>query len=45
MMQKAQEYVLIDLTAPLTVDHLAHKIAMSTRTFARVFSVPRRPSS
>ncbi|WP_192180447.1 GlxA family transcriptional regulator [Mesorhizobium amorphae] len=37
MIQKAQEYVLANLTAPLAVDHLAHQIGMSTRNFARVF--------
>jgi transcriptional regulator GlxA family with amidase domain len=37
MIQKAQEYVLANLSAPLAVEHLAQKIGMSTRNFARVF--------
>lgn len=37
MIQKAQEFVLANLTAPLAVDDLAQKIGMSTRNFARVF--------
>lgn len=37
MIQKAQEYVLANLSAPLTVEDLASKIGMSTRNFARVF--------
>jgi transcriptional regulator GlxA family with amidase domain len=37
LIQKAQEYVLANLGAPLAVDDLAQKIGMSKRNFARVF--------
>ena len=35
--QQAQEYVLENLTADLSVDVMAHRAGMSTRNFARVF--------
>ncbi|MEH2681810.1 GlxA family transcriptional regulator [Rhizobium leguminosarum] len=37
LIQKAQEYVLANLDAPLAVDDLAQKIGMSKRNFARLF--------
>jgi transcriptional regulator GlxA family with amidase domain len=37
MVQKAQAYILDNLTAALSVEHIAHEIGMSPRNFARVF--------
>jgi transcriptional regulator GlxA family with amidase domain len=37
LIQKAQQFVLANLSTPLHIDQLAHKIGMSPRNFARVF--------
>lgn len=37
MIQKAQAYILTNLTRSLSVEHLAHEIGMSARNFARAF--------
>jgi transcriptional regulator GlxA family with amidase domain len=37
MIQKAQAYVLANLAASLSIEHIAHEIGMSPRNFARVF--------
>jgi len=37
MIQRAQAYILANLTALLSVEHIAHEIGMSPRNFARVF--------
>ena len=37
MVQKAQAHILENLTASLSVEHIAHEIGMSPRNFARVF--------
>lgn len=37
MVQKAQAYVLANLAASLSIEHIAHEIGMSPRNFARVF--------
>lgn len=37
MIQKAQAYILANLASPLPVEHVAQKIGMSARNFARVF--------
>ncbi|MCV9938441.1 helix-turn-helix domain-containing protein [Boseaceae bacterium BT-24-1] len=37
MIQKAQSYILNNLSGALSVGHVAHRIGMSPRNFARVF--------
>jgi transcriptional regulator GlxA family with amidase domain len=37
MIQRAQDYILENLAAPLTVEGLARQVGMSSRNFARVF--------